>query len=141
MKIWGINKKYSGLSWWANFMGGHITFLNITIFGANAMSWAVNITTKKYGVICFSLPFLANYRVVSRHDYKKRWDLYLYFSPNGTPSASTFYWGTLNKSESIRAQIRKMNLGHNFNAYLPENEAIYGQINEQFWSFIIDKNS
>ncbi len=107
MKIWGIHKKYPALSWWENFMGGHLNIGNkITIFGSNAMCWVVNIRTKKYGYICFTLPSISEFR--------KRTGYHLYFSPNGTPWACTFYLGK-NKEEKIRSIARKMNFGHNFN--------------------------
>jgi len=112
MRVWGINKRYKALSWWENFMGGHISFCGITIFGANAMRWAVNIKTKRWGYLCFTLPVLA--RWTERRDGSKYWQWYIYLSPNGTPWASTFYKGS-NKEEEIRAKIRKYNFGHGFN--------------------------
>lgn len=105
MKIWGIHKKYSALSWWENFMGGHVNIGNMTIYGANAMCWVVNISTKRWGYICFTLPSISRFR--RRHGY------YFYLSPNGTPWASTFYIG--NKKEAQRARIRKHIFGHGFN--------------------------
>lgn len=113
MKIWGIHKKYSSLSWWENFMGGHLSIGPITIFGANAMNWAVNIDTRKWGRICFTLPTLSRWRTGS--DGKSRYYWYFYLSPNCTPWASTFYRGS-DKQEVIRAQIRRMNFGHGFNS-------------------------
>jgi hypothetical protein len=104
MKIWGIHKKYSALSWWQNFMGDYLNIGPITIFGANAMNWAVNITSKKYGFICFKLPTINNIKG------KK---LCFYLSPNGTPWASTFYKGC-NKKEEKLSKIRRKYLGHNF---------------------------
>lgn len=49
-------KEYRSLSWWENFMSGHVSFGPVTIFGENAMHWAVNIKTKRWGYICFRLP-------------------------------------------------------------------------------------
>lgn len=111
MYIYGVTKKYNTLSWWENFMGGHVSFLGITIFGANAMRWAVNIRTKKWGYVCFTLPVLARFH--TRRDGSKWWQWYFYLSPNGTPWASTFYRGS-DRNEIIRAQIRKLNFGHGF---------------------------
>lgn len=106
MRIWGIHKKYKGLSWTENFMGGYLRLGPITIWGANAMNWVVNIETNKFGVICFTLPVFSN---LNR--------MYFYFSPNGTPWASTYYIG-YDKSEKIKAKLRKKYLGHNFNTNL-----------------------
>jgi len=86
-------------------MSGHINLGKITIYGSNAMCWAVNIQTNKYGYICFTLPSISKCR--------KKTGYYLYFSPNGTPWACTFYRGK-DKEEKIRSIVRKMNFGHNF---------------------------
>lgn len=77
-----LKAKYSSQSFWENFFGGHISIGNITIFGENAMHWAVQISTKKYGVICITLP------IRSFGEYR---GCHIYFSPNGTPWASTYY--------------------------------------------------
>jgi len=37
--FFGRKAKYEGLSWWENFMGGHITIGRVTIYGENAMRW------------------------------------------------------------------------------------------------------
>ena len=39
-------KEYSGLSWFENFMGGHLNLGPITIYGENAIHWGVQIWTK-----------------------------------------------------------------------------------------------
>ena len=134
MKIWGIHKKYDSLSWWENFMGGHISFLGITIFGANAMRWSVNIRTKWWGCICFTLPVLA--RFTTCRDGVKRWKWYFYLSPDGTPCASTFYRGS-DKNEKIRAQIRKLNFGQGFSTDKFRNK-LYA-VNQKYSSFILDE--
>lgn len=110
MYIWGITKKYHTLSWWENFMGGHITFGPITIFGANAMNWTVQAKTP-IGYLCFTLPVIARYRY--DRNGKKWWQWYAYLSPNGTPWACTWYIGS-NTEEKIRARIRRYNFGHGF---------------------------
>jgi len=74
-------KEYRSLSWWENFMGGHVSFGPVTIFGENAMHWAVNIKTKRWGYICFRLPLRC---------FGQWWPVYFYCSPNGTPWAATF---------------------------------------------------
>lgn len=109
-------------------MGGNITIGPVTIYGANAMCWAVNIKTKRYGYICFTLPSIARKRAKMVH--------YLYFSPNGTPWASTFYIGE-HKDEAIRAKIRKLNFGHNFSTN--ENKGALRTINNKFSWFKINE--
>ncbi len=68
-------------NWVEKYLGGHINIGRITIYGANAMHWAVNIRTKRWGTICFRLPFRC---------FGRWWKLYYYCSPDGTPNASTF---------------------------------------------------
>lgn len=108
--LFGKKAKYDGLTWWENFMGGHLNIgKRITIYGENAMHWAIQIRTKKYGYIVFTLPVKTFGIYYGSH---------IYFSPNGTPWASTYYkslWKENCKSEEIRARIRKLNFGHNFN--------------------------
>lgn len=133
MRIWGIHKKYPALSWWMNFMGGHISAGPVTIFGANAMNWVVNIRTKRWGSICFTLPVLARWKP-DRYTGKKRFDWYFYVSPNGTPWACTFYRGS-DKAEKIRAQIRLLNFGHGFDSW-GRGEELYA-LNQKFGSFTI----
>jgi len=135
MRIWGIHKKNPYASWWANFMGGHLNFWGIAIFGANAMRWAVSIKTKRWGYICFTLPVKA--RWIMGRDGKWRWNWYFYLSPDGTPSGSTFYRGS-DKSEVIRAQIRRLNLGHGFSTRKMYHE-LYA-INRKFYYFHLSES-
>ncbi len=110
------------MSFWEKYFGGHVSFWGITIYGANAMNWAVNIETyriKNIGRICFTLPVLARWRKNSRG--QRFWQWYFYLSPNCTPWASTFYRGS-NKEERIRAEIRKLNFGHGFDSEKLRNE-------------------
>lgn len=93
-------------------MGGHLSIGRVTIFGANAMRWTVQIRTKRWGYICFTLPVTARY--MTRRDGSKWWQWYFYLSPNGTPWASTYYRGC-DYEEKIRAQVRYLNFGHGFN--------------------------
>lgn len=127
--LFGKIGKYSTFSWWENFMSGHITIGKLTIFGENSMHWAVQIRTKKYGVIVFTLPIKT---------FGKYWGCHLYFSPNGTPWASTYYksiWKENNKQEEIRAQIRKLNFGHGFSTEKYREELHV--LNSNFDSFYI----
>lgn len=80
----------------------------ITIYGDNAMHWGATIWTKKFGFICFRLPF---------RSCGRWWPLYLYCSPNATPDMATFYIGQADYPEDKRlAKYRRKILGHNFNA-------------------------
>ena len=81
--LFGKTKKYPELSWYENFMSGHISFLNVTIYGENAMHWAVNIKLKNT-YMCFRLPFRC---------FGKWHPLYLYFSQNATPNKATWKIG------------------------------------------------
>lgn len=133
MRMFGLigrKAKYESFNWFENFMGGHISIGNITIWGANAMCWAVTIHTKRWGYICFSLPSVRRHRA--------GWGHYFYLSPNGTPWACTYYRG-LDDEEKIRAQIRKLNFGHNFNTNDEETYKKLRCLNSKFeWFRITD---
>lgn len=108
---WDVWRKGS-FSFWEAFFGGYISIGPITIFGANAMNWVVNIKSKKYGYVCFTLPFLARWKKHRYSDsYVYTW--YWYCSPDGTPGFSTFYIGNSHK-EHEQAIIRKRLFGHNW---------------------------
>ena len=99
-------KRYKGLSWYENFLGGHFDIGKmITIYGENVMHWGVSIKTARWGYICFRLPFRC---------FGCWWPLYFYVSPNATPWASTFYLGP-NKFEKTLSRRRRNRYGHNFN--------------------------
>lgn len=90
------------------YLSGHINIgKHITVYGANAMHWAVNIHTKKWGYVCFRLPLPCHGRW---------WPLYFYVSPNATPWASTFCIG-LGATERAKAVLRRKAFGHNFDAW------------------------
>lgn len=94
------------------YLGGHINITkNITVYGHNAMHWAINWHTKKYGYICFRLPFpIFN---LNRPIWRP---LYLYFSPNATPWAATFILGRTDRhKDKFLSKIRYKEFGHNFN--------------------------
>ncbi len=82
---------------------GHINLgKRITIYGNNAMHYAINIWTKHFGYVCF-------------HPTVGRWGWYFYLSPNATPWAATFAKGSGLRTEDKRlAPIRKTLFGHNF---------------------------
>lgn len=81
--IFGKKAKYEGLSWWENFMGGHISFCRITIYGENAMRWGVDVKLRNT-YMCFRLPF---------RYFGKWYPLYLYFSKDATPNKATWCIG------------------------------------------------
>lgn len=83
--------------------GGHLNIGPVTIYGRNAMHWAVNIRTRRWGYICFRLPL---------RSFGCWWPMYLYFSPNATPWASTLYLG--DKKQGRLARIRREEFGHGF---------------------------
>jgi hypothetical protein len=113
-------------------LGGHKDIGNLTIFGDNAMHFGVNYWTKKYGYICFRLPIHCNIADYFLYGHKPRWEpLYLYFSPNATPWASTFMVGRgYSKVEKLCSKLRKIRLGHNFK-YDSENEDYNYQVLRQ----------
>jgi len=79
-----FKKRYPGLGFKENFLGGHITIGRLTIYGENAMHWAVNFKMKN-GFFCFKLPIRC---------FGTWWPLYCYFSPNATPAKATHcFWG------------------------------------------------
>ena len=67
----------------ATHLGGHVNIGPITIYGENAMHWAVNIKLKT-GWLAFRLPFLC---------FGRWWGLYMYFSPNATPDQAKWIIG------------------------------------------------
>jgi len=95
--------------------GGHLTLGRVTIYGLNAMNWAVNISTKKYGTICFRLPLPCFGRFPS---------LYFYISPNGTPWAATYFIGGGSEYEKDRilAPVRRYRLGLYFDFWHDEHK-------------------
>lgn len=94
--------------WSLKHLSEHISFRlfgrRVTIYGANAMWFATNIHTRRWGYVCFRPP------TWNQHF---RWELYV--SPNATPGCSTFAIGPgMPKDEKRRAYIRRKMLGHNF---------------------------
>ena len=79
-----FKKKYPALSLAENFLGGHLTIGPVTLYGENAMHWAINAETP-WGYLCFRLPLRC---------FGYRWPMYCYISPDGTPNRATkWFWG------------------------------------------------
>ena len=79
-----FKKRYPSLSFAENFLGGHVTIGPVTIFGENAMHWAVVIDMGK-DYLSFRLPLRCDGRW---------WPLYCFRSPDGTPTQATWWgWG------------------------------------------------
>ena len=116
-----FKKKYPTMSFAENFLGGHVTIGPITVYGDNAMHWGVNISSKKFGYICFRLPFFS---------HRVWWPLYFYCSPNATPWAATFMIGKKYGGYDYKlAPIRRKKLGHNFDTHNQINEDKLSEIN------------
>lgn len=64
------------------YLSGSWSIGPVTLYGENAMHWAVNVRTKK-GYLCFRLPLRC---------FGKWLPLYCYFSPDGTPRKATKWW-------------------------------------------------
>lgn len=85
--------------------GGHLNIGDnfVLFYGNSTMHWAIQLYSKKYGYICIGIP-------------SKRQKFYLYFSPNATPWASTYYIGP-DKDAYVQSRVRKVCFGHNFKIY------------------------
>lgn len=95
------------MSFWERRFGGHWRCGSVTVYGENAMHWAVNIWTRRWGYICFRLPLRC---------FGRWWPLYFYVSPNATPWASTFMLGGDERHDALLARARRKAFGHNFDA-------------------------
>lgn len=80
-RLFPRHRVYSTFSWRENFLGGHVTIGPLTLYGENAMHWAVNIRSR-WGYICFRLPLKC---------FGRWWRMYFYISPDATPSGATFW--------------------------------------------------
>lgn len=67
------------MNFWARNFGGHVTVGRVTVFGENAMHWAVNIRCFG-GWFCFRLPLRC---------FGRWWPLYAYWSVDGVPPNSS----------------------------------------------------
>ncbi len=94
------------MNWLERKLSGHISIGPVTLYGANAMHWAVDIRTRRWGYVCFRLPLPC---------FGRWWPMYFYLSPNATPWASTFYLGD-ERGEREAAKQRRERLGHNFDS-------------------------
>lgn len=66
--------------WQDRVFTGHFRIGRVTIYGANAMHWAVNIRGRR-AYWCFHPP---------TRTFGGRWPAYFYISPDATPQSSTF---------------------------------------------------
>lgn len=79
-----FKKRYPSLSFAENFLGGDVTLGPVTIYGENAMHWAVVIDMGK-DYLSFRLPLRC---------FGAWWPLYCFRSPDGTPTRATWWgWG------------------------------------------------
>jgi hypothetical protein len=67
--------------WQDRWFTGHVRLGPLTVFGANAMHWALNLKTR-WGYLCFH---------PTTRTYGERWPWYLYLSTDATPSPRK--WG------------------------------------------------
>lgn len=102
--------RYSIDMWFRRHLGGHVSFkmfgCRVVVYGHNAMHFAINIRTRRWGYVCFHpyVPILWS-----------GWGWYFYLSPNATPSVSTFAIGPgIDKQTKQKAKIRREMFGHNF---------------------------
>lgn len=69
--------------WQDRVFRGHVSIGPVTIYGANAMHWAINV--RAFGTyICFH---------PRTRTFGGLWRSYFYISPNATPWAATFKLG------------------------------------------------
>ena len=102
------------IRWIIQIWNGHLTIGPVTFYGRNAMHYAINIRTKRWGYICFHPPVTC---------WFKYWGWYLYFSPNATPWAATFTLGSdFRPDERKWAKWRKTNWGHGYDCKMYHNE-------------------
>lgn len=96
---------------------GHLSIGRVTIYGANAMHFAVNIRTRRWGYICFRPTTW--YRIRDGRKRWGKWSWYFYVSPNATPWASTFAIGPgISRDDKEGAKRRYAAYGHNFDTSL-----------------------
>jgi len=69
--------------WQDRWFQGHISIGPLTIYGANAMHWALELKTP-WGYLCFH---------PTTRTFGGEWPWYLYLSPDATPSPRRMGWG------------------------------------------------
>lgn len=88
------------------YFGGHVSFRRLTLYGYNAMHFALNFRTKRWGYVCFHPTIRC---------FGRWWPWYFYLSPNATPWAATFAIGPgVDANNKQKAPIRKHLFGHGF---------------------------
>ncbi len=90
----------------SEWFSGHWVCGPVTVYGKNAMHWAMNIHTR-YGYLCLHPTVKL---------WGQWWPWYAYLSPNATPWAAT--WGVGPGLDEPRRNIqwRREALGHGFAA-------------------------
>ena len=68
--------------WIDRVFTGHLSWGPLTIYGANAMHWAINLRITRLRTLCFH---------PTTRTFGGRWPWYVYLSPDCTPGAA--YWG------------------------------------------------
>lgn len=98
------------MNWLQRKLSGSLSFRifgrRVTIYGFNAMHGAIDISTRRWGWVCFQPPFWM---------HGKWWPWKFYVSPNGTPGCSTFAIGPgIDRRDKEGAPYRRQLLGHNY---------------------------
>lgn len=78
-----FGRQHYGKRWQDRIFPGHIRFGGVVLYGANAMHWALDISTR-WGYLCFH---------PTTRTFGGRWPWYLYLSPNATPWAARWGFG------------------------------------------------
>jgi hypothetical protein len=73
--------------WQDRWFTGHVSFRLLwlwptTVYGANAMHWAINVHTKRWGYLCFH---------PTTRTFGGHWPWYFYVSRDATPCRATFH--------------------------------------------------
>lgn len=81
--------------------------MRITVYPLrSAMHGAINISTRRFGYICFKPP---------TYVFGRWWPAYLYLSPNATPWAATLLIGRgYSRAEKMMARVRRALWGHGY---------------------------
>jgi hypothetical protein len=91
--LWEVGYRESLGFAWSRFIEGSVTVkigkASITMHGANAMRWSVDIHIPGTGVLRARPP---NFALIDERPYIVYWGPYLYLSPDGTSNAATWKW-------------------------------------------------